>query len=278
MNTTATPDITVVNVISTSYSGSTWLNLLLGAHSEAFSVGEMTVIDKHGAPECKFHGVECPLWTQFDKTSGENAFHQIARMTGNRYLVVNNSLDYLDQQDRDGVTSTFVHLVRDGRAILASTLRKRSDAKVFKESRNWARSTRRDLRLLSRYAGRPQTRVLYEKATADTPGELRRVCDAIGMPFEPEMLAVWRNVDHLLGGSIGLLKTVADEQGHDQLHYHQKPGKKRKDWDYYQKQDMNPFSGERWKTELSDSQLRVFALAAGRQNRYYGYPRSTDRP
>jgi hypothetical protein len=33
--------ITVVNIVAVSYSGSTWLNLMLGAHDDALSVGEI---------------------------------------------------------------------------------------------------------------------------------------------------------------------------------------------------------------------------------------------
>jgi len=47
--------------------------------------------------------------------------------------------------------------------------------------------------------------------------------------------------------------------------------------DYYKDKDPGNFSDERWKSELSDSQLRLFALWAGRLNRRFGYPRSLDR-
>jgi len=58
--------LTIVHIISVSYSGSTWLNLLLGAHSRAFSIGEMTVLRRTGRAICKLHGDGCPFWSRFD--------------------------------------------------------------------------------------------------------------------------------------------------------------------------------------------------------------------
>jgi len=271
-----TTDITVVNVISTSYSGSTWLNLLLGAHPDAFSVGELTLLDNLGRANCRFHGDDCPLWSRYDLSHRSNPFVQISRLSGKRVLVVNNSLEYLRFQGRDGVNAAFVHLVRDGRAVVASTLRKQPKATLWRTSRRWARATTRDRRVLARYADRPQARVLYERVAADPAGQLRRVCDTLGLPFDPDTLNRWRDAPHFLGGSLGLLKQLA-EQRSDALHAKQHPDRRRNDSDFYQQQDLDRFLDERWKSELTDAQLRVFALAAGRQNRRYGYPRATDR-
>ena len=49
------------------------------------------------------------------------------------------------------------------------------------------------------------------------------------------------------------------------------------DLEYYKRTDPARFRDERWKQELSDWQLRVFGLFAGRVNRRYGYPPAVDR-
>ena len=45
----------------------------------------------------------------------------------------------------------------------------------------------------------------------------------------------------------------------------------RTDSQFYARSDPATFRDERWKTELSDRQIRWFALAAGRLNRSLGY-------
>ena len=66
------PKITVVNIVAVSYSGSTWVNLMLGAHPDAFSIGEIDWIDKNKMALCSLHGESCPVWSQFDVSSKEN--------------------------------------------------------------------------------------------------------------------------------------------------------------------------------------------------------------
>lgn len=194
------PKVTVVHIISVSYSGSTWLNLLLGAHREAFSVGEMTVFARQGTGYCKFHGNACPFWQQFDSKSDENPFLQIHRLCGKRVLVVNNSPGFIAHQDHPEVESRFIHLVRDGRAVAASTLRKYPGRTMWHAARGWARATRKDVGLLARLAAGIQTRVHYEQLVADTAGLVERLSDFIGYGYEPSVLEHWEESEHFLGG------------------------------------------------------------------------------
>ncbi|MCZ6834762.1 MAG: hypothetical protein O7G85_03215 [Planctomycetota bacterium] len=88
--------VVVVNIVAMSYAGSTWANMLLGANSEAFSIGEMDRIQKYEQATCTIHGPECPVWSRFDRASDENIFLQISRISGKRFLVVNNTRKYLE--------------------------------------------------------------------------------------------------------------------------------------------------------------------------------------
>ena len=86
------PDLTVVNVVAVSYSGSTWLNLMLGSHSQMFSVGEMDALLKWGRCWCTFHGDHCPHWSRFQLDSPTNPFVRLHQITGKRIFIVNNAL------------------------------------------------------------------------------------------------------------------------------------------------------------------------------------------
>lgn len=107
--------MTVVHIVSASYSGSTWLNLMLGAHSQAFSIGEMDVIAKTGRATCSFHGEKCSLWSQYDPDAPENAFAQIAQFTGKQMLIANNVRYMRGSFDDPRITHRALFLMRDGR-------------------------------------------------------------------------------------------------------------------------------------------------------------------
>lgn len=271
--------ITVTNIISVSYSGSTWLNLLLGSHPQSFSAGEMKQLLKPGDIHCTIHGDTCPLWSRFDLTNGENPFVQLARLTGRRHLIINNSRKLLQDQEDAQIESKFVHLVRDGRAVLASFLRKRSDLSAWSASRLIAHDVRRDLRLIRRQPADSTITVRYEDLQDDMEGQLKRLCAFIGMDYDPVMQQFWKPDHHFIGGNRGTLfgmlrRSDRLEQADDNI-----TTSKKLNWDlpYYENVDVARFKDERWKQELTNGQMRMFALTAGRLHRKLGYGSAMDR-
>lgn len=276
--------IIAVNVVAFNYSGSTWLNLMLGSHSLGFNVGEMKVIDKVGKPVCAFDLHDCPIWTRYDPDSGENPFLQIARITGKRVLAASKNNRYFRHLDHPAIEPKFIHLVRDGRAVTASMLRKGRTASMGSAAREWVHDVKRHRRLLRRQGGGEALTVVYERLQADPPGGLREICRFLGIGYEPDMLSYWRQAHHPLGGNRGTLLAMARRSGivlPDQVPEgpNVAPGTPvwDRDWEHYERTDPAKFTDERWKHELTDRQLRVFGLIAGRLNRKLGYPRSLDR-
>ena len=274
--------ILVVNVTAVSFSGSTWLNLMLGSHPEAFSVGELKKVLEYEKPVCSIHGEPCPLWSQFNHPSDENPFLQLSRLSGKRVLIVNKSRKFLPFQKHPQIESRFIHLVRDNRAVLASFLRKNPQMTTLGVSWWLAHDLRRNLRLHRRQPAKHVIHVQYEKLQQDPEAELRRLCDFLGISYDPAMLEFWKPEHHFIAGNRGTLfgmlrkgeQSVAPEQA---LVASPDDGQK---WEVsqYRKVDAARFEDERWKSELTDKQLRIFDLIAGRINRRFGYPRKLDRP
>lgn len=272
-------DIQVVNIMSVSFSGSTWLNLMLGSHDRAFSVGELKKVLGWGKAVCTLHGEQCPVWSRYDSRSSENPFAQIARITGKRCLVVNNSRQFLPSQQVPPVRPKFIHLIRDGRAVVASMLRKEHQHSVSAAARLWSHDVRRNRRLMRRQPREDVLEVSYEHLKADPAAGLKRICAFLGLDFQPSMTRYEGHDAHYLSGNRGTLHALASQQQADvnlQISIGNEP---RFDWDldHYRKTDPTRFVDERWKHELSNRQLRVFALLAGRLNRRLGYPRALDR-
>ncbi|MCG3178402.1 MAG: hypothetical protein BIFFINMI_00729 [Phycisphaerae bacterium] len=274
-------DVVVVNLISPSYSGSTWANILLGSHPQAMALCEVTTMVKLGRPICFIHGDGCPLWSRYDTTSTENPYLQIARISGKRLLVVNNGIDDLPQAGVPGLARKYVFLVRDGRATAASALRKWGSKNMLKAARWWKKSIRRKERMLGKLDPADVLQVCYERLNDDTPAQCKRICEFLGVPYEASMVEYWKPEHHPLDGNARLLKTLAEKRGETvapDLEKAKPEGFEGRmiDMDFYRKADFANFQDERWRGEVTGWQMFVFRMVAGRLNRKYGYPSGMD--
>lgn len=268
-----TQTIVVVNVISTSYSGSTWVNLMLGSHSQAFSVGEFKHVVRSGQAVCSLHGESCPFWGgyQYDQS---NPFLWISQKSGRRFLIVNNSRNTLRFQQHERIHSRFVHLLRDGCAVVASRLRKKRSKSVWAAARMWTHNVRRNRRLIRRQHAEDAIEIKYEDLVDDPGYGLERLCGFLDLPFEPEMREYWQVAHHFIGGSLGTISSLASKRRSalpDIPKWRNLDEARRHNLTYYDKVDPSTFVDERWKKELTDWQLLVFGLIAGRLNRKVGY-------
>jgi hypothetical protein len=109
----------------------------------------------------------------------------------------NRYADYLAVWPR----ANFINILRDGRDVLASQLRtgsfKNSPAEV---GASWA-ATHRRFRQLQQEVGVRALEVRYEMMTRDPESEMRRVCDFLGVPFDPTMLEFHRKKLTIFGTS-----------------------------------------------------------------------------
>lgn len=111
------------------------------------------------------------------------------------------------------------------------------------------------------------------------------------------MLESWQHVDHYLGGNGGSLTHAAAAHGLKAIYGQNKEGdivtvdlakdavqfasgghSERVDLSIYKSQGPAGFRDERWRREFTNWQLRIFALAAGRTNRRFGYPAAFETP
>lgn len=269
-------NIMVINIISVSYSGSTWLNLMLGSHPDAFSVGEFKWAMKNGAAVCMVHGNDCPLWRQFRFPSDENPFHWLRRKTGKRIFIVNNSRKSLPHQDEPDIGSRFIHLIRDLRAVAASFLRKQPERKMGQTARLLAHDVRRNRRLIRRQHVENVAHLRYEDLAAEPSSQMEHVCSSLGIEYNASMLEFWNTAHHFLGGNRGALFKLLQQQGVDDQFAAQRVTAGEQyisnwDFDFYRRSTPSEFVDERWRSELTPGQLRTFRLFAGRINRQLGY-------
>jgi len=135
-----------------------------------------------------------------------------------------------------------LHMVRDGRAIVASAMR-RKNFDVLRATKAWVKITH-SLRWVMRTVPERQVlRVHYESLCRDPHRTTERVCDFLQIPFDAEMLTLRKHDAHNIGGNPMRFRKLESQITLD----------------------------EQWRRQLSAEDLATFERLAGRWNRHLGY-------
>jgi hypothetical protein len=135
-----------------------------------------------------------------------------------------------------------LHLVRDGRAVAASALR-RKQIPVRRGAKKW-RIANRNVELALKTI--PENRVLrvrYEDLCDDTEGIMRSICRFVGMAYDPRMTKLRKREAHDIPGNPMLFRDAETEIVKD----------------------------ERWKRLLGSEDRRAFLDVASKYSVKYGY-------
>jgi hypothetical protein len=316
MPASTAPEITLpernVFVCSAAYSGSTLLDMLLGSHPAAESLGELInlpmdlAIDKNCA--CGTSVRSCSLWSRvvprvcphaardyyalnlgyalasfgdpkrtsrlykaitrpkvatkyFELRFGLRflraltpgftegirntlaVYEQVRELTGKRVIVdsskhyVRAAALYLAAPEKTRV----VLLVRDGRGAFHSGMKR--GFRRERALRGWRNHYRRALALLPRLVPEEhRLLVRYEDIAQRPAATLTRVCDFVGIPFEPAMLEFRDTIHHNVNGNNMKFRSAAKLRLEDS-----------------------------WRNALSPADLDYFERRAGAINRQFGY-------
>ena len=84
----------------------------------------------------------------------------------------------------------YIHLIRDGRDVARSVMKMGWAGNLWAASRRWIEAERIWDRLRGTLPPDRFIEVRYEELVADPPGELARLCEFAGVPYDPAMLAI----------------------------------------------------------------------------------------
>lgn len=174
-------------------------------------------------------------WTLFEAVAETDGTSVVVDSTKNP---VRLKLLYMTGPDRFQT----IHLVRDGRAVAASAMR-RTGVGMREAARQWVRANRNVEWVLRSIPAAQKLRVRYEDLCDDTENVLRRICGFIGLDYVPEMIQLKRRTYHQVPGNPMLF-----DRAHTVI---------QKD--------------ERWRQQLSARDRSEFARIGGEMNRAYGY-------
>lgn len=92
-----------------------------------------------------------------------------------------------------------IHLVRDGRGFIKSNLRKGKDAD--KSIHSWINNYKMTSKVLNTLPASAHIFVKYEDLCANTEKELQRICNFLGIDYEPQMLQFRTRIKHNIDGN-----------------------------------------------------------------------------
>jgi hypothetical protein len=219
-------DRTVAFILSSNFSGSHFASLMLGSHSKSAHVGEVCHLRKkqnHEKPTCFRCGPDCALFKGINPATADRAFDMLFdAVAAGTSLIVDNSkkLQWAERfLDTPGFHKRFVHLVRDPRALVRRWDLTITDPREVRKRRwhvmranpprafhalfapkrklwlyKWLAQNRGITQFL-RSRSLDHKVVTYCDLTRDPDGELRRLMDWIGLPYEPTQTEYW-NKDH----------------------------------------------------------------------------------
>ncbi|MCW5725616.1 MAG: sulfotransferase [Maricaulaceae bacterium] len=263
-------------ICGAGHSGSTLLGMMLGSHSRAFYAGEAGKVRYLGDPAkplrkraCKLCGEACPVWGGFVWDRARPLYHQIAERAG-KPVVIDSTKDHQWIAERAaefraaGGRPALFFLLRDGRAVVNSRLRKYPDREPEQQVRDWMAQIERSQALYDAFDG-AKMRVRYEELATNPERVIRGACALLELDYEPAMLDYHAAGHHPLGGNSGaqFLAARALPDG-AQAAFATLNGRTR---DYYANHDASIQLDLRWRRELSEDHANLFERIAGEFNR-----------
>lgn len=222
---------TVVLILSTNYAGSHFLSLMLGSHSRALHIGEIhRVRQRREVPlervcfACRDKGF-CPVFSDIAPEQAGRVYDIIfSRVEAGIEVLIDNSKNARGWAETflgvDRFERKYIHLIRDPRALVRRWLLQEPVGTVERNRRwkmmrqfparalqfpfasretvftyQWLQQNRHISRLIAQHKLDAQL-VTYRDLATNTAGEVRRLSEWIGLPFEPGQLEYWRREHH----------------------------------------------------------------------------------
>jgi len=232
-------NIPVIYILSSGHAGSTLLGLLLGSHSQICSIGEVhTINDKNTVCTCGKHPSEGLFWKELTKTlpdhsikihkkkkdfllskgnpyymeTGEvintqkyrelykSIYRYALEKSGKAVIVSSASLERVEVlADDPEIEPIVVHLVRDGRAVTWSYMKKYG--KPFSAMMRWFGANIKAEIVKKRLAKGKAVYITYEELVDYQKEALEKILRQVKLTFEPSMLEFRNHEHHQIGGN-----------------------------------------------------------------------------
>jgi hypothetical protein len=293
------------------HCGSTLLDLILGSHSNAFSLGEFhrlhRCLDEANTGELQICGVcteGCDFWNRkvsipvlrnyySGKSTLRRLIRKFANLVSNPYkklMAWSGKSIMVDSSKQPGwiarqlkpahkwksVTPYLVYLQRDGRAVVSSYFRKYPERGIKVIAEDWCQQVEEMDRYYEEFPG-AKLRMTYEELATEPEKTIRVLCEQFDIPYEAEMLRYWAHDHHHIFGNGGTRNLIWRYR--EQFDTHSESTRQRIEdskqhyaHEYYDEIDVAIKLDERWRREMTEEDLQAFNAVAGATNAAYAWP------
>jgi Sulfotransferase family len=216
----------IVFIVSLGHSGSTLLNLLLGGHPRAISMGEIWSAIKRWDEEqrpctCGNPVQKCPVWSQFQPANGYiNSYNRLLQTIEDLYgpdkIIIDSSkflstLRFLIENNIKNIKILF--LIKDVRSFVVSQINRKSyehgnEARWKKSYRDYIfyniYSWHKENRAIKRYLEKNNLEFFqfgYEELCLHSEEILKKICQFIGVDYSDRMLSPANSFSHIIRGN-----------------------------------------------------------------------------
>lgn len=300
---------TVVFVMGTGHCGSTLLDLILGSHSRAFSLGEFRRLKNclnhphgEGYRICGVCEGKCSFWNGRASEKMLKVLYGRDSVIGSvpgrllrqlvlpyRFIFRWSGADVLIDSSKNpgwiesqmtpsytwfGIQPKLIYLVRDGRAVVNSYYRKYPERGIDAIVTKWREKTVNMNKYFDSFPGNGKIKIRYEELASSPRDLIPKVCEFLGLDYEDRMLRYWEHDHHHIFGNGGTRSLIYRYREQfkpvtSELQDRIEHGKKFYDGSYYDDIDIAISLDERWRKELSSGALSVFQRLAGDLNSAY---------
>ena len=261
--------LTVVCITSLSYTGTTWINTVLGCHENAFALGPsnriIDLLGKNSSKDaCRVHPGNCQFWDEFLKIydKNKNFYIQLADFSGKNFIIINNPIPntnaFTDFKHKN-IELKKINIVRDGRAVCSSAMKHIKDKDYLEILTEWFAPSAANL-----FWDKECPDVLcirYEDTMKEKISFIKKAGAFIGLDYPENAYEFWKFDHHLAAGNSGLI-------GQIRAFHSKEKGELKESGDFLPAYDT---PNETWKEKLSPSQLFLFEYYCGKINQGWGY-------
>ena len=277
--TTVKLPVKIVNIHSLSYTGTTWLNLVLASHVRAFCLGVPDRIwkmrEENWDDACRVHGSECKFWREFYKVyqPNENFYVQLSQFSGKDFIVINNPSEAHVKAEltHPDLLIKHIKMIRDGRAI-AYSYAQHHQVDYYTAVSSYVRGHFRQL--VMEEERDDVLRLRYEDLLSSPQASIPLIEEFLNLKYNQNPLYFWEFEHHITSGNAGTIALLKMFQGIPMNNFKQKQFYEQQ-FQRMKEQEGQQFSDERWQQELGQRELFIFDYFCGRANEHFGYQPDT---